>query len=97
MKIKPLLPLVIALVLSALVTNQSVAEEKLEDSPKYEPPAIKPEDILSGTTKQFSFTQSKIFPGTVRDVTVFVPAQYDGKKPACVYVKTDVSTRVRRR
>ena len=57
--------------------------------PKYEPPAIKPEDILAGVTKQFRFTQSQVFPGTVRDVTVFIPAQYDGKKPACVYVKTD--------
>ena len=56
---------------------------------KYEPPVIKPEDILPGTTKQFTFTQSKIFPGTTREVTVFIPAQYDGKKPACVYVKTD--------
>ena len=27
--------------------------------------------------------------GTVRDVTLFIPAQYDGKRPACVYVKTD--------
>jgi len=25
----------------------------------------------------------------VRDVTVFIPAQYDGSMPACVYVKTD--------
>ena len=33
--------------------------------------------------------QQRHFPGTVRDVTVFVPAQYDGKKPACVYVRTD--------
>ena len=56
---------------------------------KYEPPAIKPEDILPGTTKQFTFSQSKIFPGTTREVTVFIPAQYDGKKSACVYVKTD--------
>ena len=56
---------------------------------KHEPPAIKPEDILPGVTKQFTFTQSAIFPGTVRDVTVFIPAQYDGSKPACVYVKTD--------
>ena len=54
-----------------------------------QPPAIKPEDILPGETKQFRFTASRIFPGTVRDVTVFIPAQYDGKKPACVYVKTD--------
>ena len=25
----------------------------------------------------------------MRDVTLFIPAQYDVKKPACVYVKTD--------
>lgn len=55
----------------------------------YKSPAIKPEEVLAGTTKQFSFTTSKIFPGTVRDVTLFIPAQYDGSKPACVYVKTD--------
>ncbi len=55
----------------------------------YLPPAIKPEDVLPGVTKQCSFTKSVIFPGTVRDVTVFIPAQYDGSKPACVYVKTD--------
>jgi len=47
------------------------------------------DDVRPGATKQFTFTQSRIFPGTVRDVTVFIPAQYDGKKPACVYVKTD--------
>ena len=55
----------------------------------YVAPLIKPEEILPGTTKQFTFTTSKIFPGTVRDVTVFIPAQYDASKPACVYVKTD--------
>jgi len=55
----------------------------------YEPPAIKPEEVLPGVTKQFTFTESAIFPGTVRDVTVFIPKQYDGSKPACVYVKTD--------
>ena len=55
----------------------------------YVPPVIKPEDVLAGVTKQCSFTKSAIFPGTVRDVTVFIPAQYDGSKPACVYVKTD--------
>jgi enterochelin esterase-like enzyme/sugar lactone lactonase YvrE len=60
-----------------------------EDVKKYEPPAIDAKDILPGEIKAFRFTTSKIFPGTQRDVTVFVPAQYDGKKPACVYVKTD--------
>lgn len=55
----------------------------------YEPPMIRPEEILRGQTKQFTFLQSRVFPGTVREVTLFVPAQYDGTKPACVYVKTD--------
>ncbi|MDB6139273.1 MAG: SMP-30/Gluconolaconase/LRE domain protein, partial [Verrucomicrobiaceae bacterium] len=55
----------------------------------YVPPEIKPEDILAGEIKTFKFTASAIFPGTVRDVTVFIPKQYDGSKPACVYVKTD--------
>ncbi len=57
--------------------------------PVYEGPEIKPEDILPGEIKETTFNQSKIFPGTERDVTIFIPAQYDGTKPACVYVKTD--------
>lgn len=55
----------------------------------YVPPSIKPEAILPGEVKRCSFSQSAIFPGTVRDVAVFIPAQYDGSQPACVYVKTD--------
>ncbi|HEV3078657.1 MAG TPA: alpha/beta hydrolase fold domain-containing protein [Gemmataceae bacterium] len=34
---------------------------------------------------------SKIFDGTVRDYWVYVPAQYDGKEPACVMVFQDGS------
>lgn len=32
---------------------------------------------------------SKIYPGTVRDLWVYVPAQYDGTKPACVMIFQD--------
>jgi enterochelin esterase-like enzyme/sugar lactone lactonase YvrE len=55
----------------------------------YVPPTIDPKDVLKGEIKKAAFNDSAIFPGTVRDVTVFIPAQYDGSKPACVYVKTD--------
>jgi hypothetical protein len=41
----------------------------------YVAPEIKPEEVLPGITKQTQFNQSKVFPGTVRDVTVFIPAQ----------------------
>jgi hypothetical protein len=52
------------------------------------------QDIKPGRIETFQFTQSKIFPGTVREVTVFIPAQYDASKPACFYLKTDGYTRV---
>jgi sugar lactone lactonase YvrE/enterochelin esterase-like enzyme len=71
------------------LAGSGVAEAKADGAPKYTPPAIKPEDIKPGTIKQFVFKESKVFPGTVRDVTVFIPAQYDANKPACVYVRTD--------
>ena len=49
----------------------------------------KPANVPQGVVKSCSFSKSAIFPGTVRSVAVFIPAQYDGSKPACVYVKTD--------
>ncbi|MBI5685866.1 MAG: RICIN domain-containing protein [Verrucomicrobia bacterium] len=71
------------------LAGTGVAAATADEAKKYEPPAIKSEDIPPGAIQQFKFTESKVFPGTVRDVTVFIPAQYDGKKSACVYVKTD--------
>ena len=74
------------------LAGSGIATHELQNStthPAYEPPAIRGEEILSGTLKQFNFDKSALFPGTTREVTVFIPAQYDGSKPACVYVKTD--------
>lgn len=42
-----------------------------------------------GTIHELTLEQSRLFPGTRRTVTVFVPAQYDGSRPACVYVRQD--------
>src|SRR5450432_1601049 len=42
-----------------------------------------------GKLIKFDFSQSTIFPGTTRHVTVYVPRQYDPAKPACVYVDQD--------
>jgi gluconolactonase len=71
------------------LAGSPVPEPNQDSAGRYTPLEIKPEDIKTGVIKQTLFTQSQIFPGTVRDVTVFIPAQYDGAKPACVYVKTD--------
>ena len=42
-----------------------------------------------GELIKFEFIGSKIFPGTTRNVTVYVPKQYDGTKAACLYVNQD--------
>jgi sugar lactone lactonase YvrE/enterochelin esterase-like enzyme len=46
-------------------------------------------DVPKGRMTQGAFNQSRIFPGTTRAYWVYVPAQYDGSKPACVYVQQD--------
>src|SRR6188474_1795412 len=42
-----------------------------------------------GEVTKYTFDQSKIFPGTVRDYWVYVPKQYDPAKPACLFVCQD--------
>lgn len=42
-----------------------------------------------GTIRDFTFSASRIFPGTRRNGSVFIPAQYDPARPACVYVRQD--------
>ena len=42
-----------------------------------------------GEVVKYTFDQSKIFPGTVRDYWIYVPQQYDPAKPACVFVCQD--------
>jgi len=45
--------------------------------------------VPRGELIKFTFDQSKIFPGTLRECWIYVPAQYTPDKPACVYVNQD--------
>ena len=47
-----------------------------------QPQEKKQPDWPQGEKIQFAFGDSKVFPGTTRNVTVYVPKQYDGEKPA---------------
>lgn len=54
------------------------------------PPAAGQADTPpKGTVTKHTFAASKVFPGTTRTFWVYVPKQYDGKTPACVYVNQD--------
>jgi gluconolactonase len=45
--------------------------------------------VAAGKILTFKLENSKVFPGTTRTVTVYLPAAYQGDKPACVYVGLD--------
>ena len=45
--------------------------------------------VPHGTVRQATWATSAIFPGTTRDYFVYVPAQYDPAKPACLMVFFD--------
>jgi sugar lactone lactonase YvrE/enterochelin esterase-like enzyme len=45
--------------------------------------------VPRGKVTKYTWNTSKIYPGSTRDYWVYVPAQYDGTKPACVMVFQD--------
>jgi enterochelin esterase family protein len=67
-----------------LATASILAAEDYKPGPDSQEAA----DVPHGTITKASWT-STIFPGTVRDYWIYVPAQYDPKQPACVMVFQD--------
>jgi enterochelin esterase family protein len=61
------------------------------DDYKLGPDSMKHDGVPEGKVTKHSW-KSTIFPDTVRDYWVYVPAQYDAKKPACVMVFQDGNT-----
>ena len=53
------------------------------------PDSQRQDGVPKGTVTKHSWLVSKLFPGTVRDYWVYVPAQYKGDKPACVMIIFD--------
>ncbi|MEP7273769.1 MAG: SMP-30/gluconolactonase/LRE family protein [Acidobacteriota bacterium] len=53
-------------------------------------PDSKPQPgVPKGEVLKFTFQNSKIFPGTFRDYSIYIPAQYSPERPACVYINQD--------
>jgi len=55
---------------------------------KLGPDSMLQEGVPRGEVTKYKW-ESKVFPGTVRDYWVYVPAQYDSTKPACLMVFQD--------
>ena len=85
------LPLLLALATAAVAADDYVLG-----------PDSQPQAVPHGEVKKAIFDQSKIFPDTTREYSVYVPKQYNAAKPACLmvffdgggYAKADGATRV---
>jgi len=78
-------PLLFPLVATLTFTSALLAADDYVPGPD----SIVQAGVPQGELLKFTFAASKIFPGTTRNVTVYVPRQYDPTKPACVYVNQD--------
>ena len=56
---------------------------------KHGPDSMRQKGVPQGTVTQHVWPDSKVFPGTSRRYSVYVPAQYDGDKPAALMVFQD--------
>ena len=83
--------LLILLLLAGIASGQTPATSPSPAFDNYVPgPDSKPQpDVPKGEIIKLSFDKSKIFPDTVRDYWIYVPAQYKPDKPACVFVMQD--------
>ena len=75
---------ILCLLWQVAVNAQSAPETYPVDSASIERPGVPKGEVL-----KFTFDQSKIYPGTWREYWIYVPAQYKGDQPACVYVNQD--------
>jgi gluconolactonase len=73
------------LVLLAALTMDLRAADNYELGPD----SMVKEGVPRGRVEQFAFGESKVFPGTQRDCWIYIPAQYDGSKPAALMVFQD--------
>src|SRR5262245_9131181 len=71
------------LVIAAALATVSHAQE--ESYPEH-PGSVAQPGIPQGKIEGPISLKSSIFPGTVRDYWIYVPAQYDANKPAAVFV-----------
>ncbi|HEY6804959.1 MAG TPA: SMP-30/gluconolactonase/LRE family protein [Pyrinomonadaceae bacterium] len=86
-----LLLLALLLFIPVGVLAQTPAPSPSPTFDNYDPgPDSKPQpNVPKGEIIKLSFDKSKIFPDTVRDYWIYVPAQYKPDKPACVFVVQD--------
>lgn len=78
--------LILPVILTAL-TAGIIAGAQAQDTPP--DPDLRRQDVPHGSVTNFTWKTSHVYPGTEHNCTVYVPAQYDASKPACVMLFQD--------
>jgi enterochelin esterase family protein len=71
--------------------SQPTSNPVVETKPAWEPhpDAVAKDDVPHGTVEQMPPWESKIFAGTIRDWSIYVPAQYKAEQPAALMIFQD--------
>jgi enterochelin esterase-like enzyme len=72
---------------NAKSTNIPIVNTKPEWKPH--PDAVEVEGVSKGTVEKMEPWESTIFPGTIRDWSIYVPAQYKAEQPAALMIFQD--------
>ena len=75
--------------LATLVLALAVPSARAAEPYKPGPDSLPQEGVPRGEVTKYSWTNSAVYPGTVRDYWIYVPKQYDVARPACLMVFQD--------
>jgi enterochelin esterase-like enzyme len=81
----------------AIASLAHTKEPAVEVRYEYGPDSVRQEGVPQGTITEHVWSDSKIFPGTLRRYWIYVPAQYDPAKPAALMVFQDGHAYIRER
>ena len=80
---------VFSILLVLFIAMSSFAQQAYNVRTPFDPATVKLEEGMRGEVIKLSLSDSQIYPGTQREILVYVPRQYDGSKPACLLVCMD--------
>ena len=73
----------------ALSIGNAIAQQVYNVRTPFDPATVKMEESLRGEVLKLTLNDSHIYPGTERELLVYVPQQYTGDVPACLLVCMD--------
>ena len=80
---------IICLLCLSLLCVGAIAQQAYNVRSPYDPATQKVAEEMRGEVIKFTMADSQFYPGTEREILVYVPQQYDGTKPACLLVCMD--------